>query len=207
MSNPVPIPFQLSPLIAIYEDETDFTIRTSDSALAKLISPAVIKLLDGRARKLTLITPTDTKVFKLASGAPLAPSAHSAPSAPAPDHPGQTAPPPNVPAPPLPASARISQDLSAPPAPELADEHLAELARQREEEAAQAEQQQLNSQSPDLPADSPSAPRKRSHERPKPAALPTACGRCLGSGALEGGGACPVCHGKGSVAHWGRARR
>lgn len=179
MSDPV----QLAPMLSIYEDDGEITMRTSDSPISKQVSAKVISLIQEMAkpRKVTLITPTDTKVFKFA---PAAQTTQSEPSAP--------------PTPPIRARERIVQDESAPPAPEIADEFEKELQEQEKAEAEIKEEANVE----EMPV------RKRAKQRPEPSSeLQSTCGRCFGTGALEGGGACPVCRGKGSIAHYGRRGR
>jgi hypothetical protein len=190
MSNPT----QLAPMIALYEDEGDFTLRVSDSTLAKSTSVALLKEIGAAhgARKLTLITPTDTKVFKFTAGAvngtspAPSPAATAAPTAARPIPPAQ------------------AQDQSAPPSPELV-EYEAEIA---EATRVQAEIDRENGKAVkfDEPTPEPAPARKR-ERAPRPAGTPTSCGRCSGAGTIQGGGTCPVCKGAGSVAKWGAGKR
>lgn len=196
-------PVQLAPMLAVYEDDGEFTMRVADSALAKTVTPVVLKAIgeSAKARKLTLITPTDTKVFKFGGGP--APPVQQLPT--------------TVASPPPKARERIVQDSSAPPAPEIVEEEFIDAENQRAlDEAAEAErlQQQMtreNSRQVDFqqPVEDEvqEAPRTRKRTpRPEPVAN-AACGRCGGQGALEGGGTCPVCQGRGAIAHYGRGRR
>ena len=117
---------------------------------------------------------------------------------------------------------RIYQDAAAPPAPELAVqemERLLEEAAQAEKDAAQvAENQRFQrqqavqaSQEPsDVPAEQTAEaakPRKREPRQLATSGRP--CGRCGGGGQIQGEagfvGACPVCHGVGTVKQWDRA--
>jgi hypothetical protein len=196
-------PVQLAPLLAIYEDEGEYTLRVSDSSLAKQLSSTITRSIgeNGGARKLVLITPTDTKVFKFG---PKNPSAKIQ-SEPYESKVGQMSqrdmirpePPPQI------------ADASAPPSPELAA-YEAEIA---ESDRLQREIDRENRKSVDLPvseepAEDASAPKTRKRTpRPQSNTIPTACGRCQGHGAIEGGGGCPVCRGSGSVSHYGRNSR
>jgi len=204
----VTTPIQLTPTLAIFEDDGEFTVRVNDSPLAKSLTPALLKAIGDAtdARKLTLLTPTDTKIFKLNGKGPV-----QAPPAPESTTKAAIPNPPNVPTP-----SRISQDLSAPPAPELAEEAIDEYDRAMEEarkaEEEQREMERLNRQSVDLPEPTPdtepdSRPTVRKRDRSRPAPAPTStCGRCGGAGMLDGGGACPVCQGRGQIAKWGSRR-
>lgn len=222
----VSAPVQLAPLLSLYADEGDFTLRLDGSPLAQKVGPEIIRLLSGNGgRRLTILTPTDTKIFKL-NGATHA----SFPSAPAPsatspidsevedssipEPTDQTHPRPRVP-----AKTRIQQDMSAPPSPELAEEEAEEIQRiraeEREAERLRKEMEAANRADPNLPPlpteeeeEAAQAPRvRRRASRPEPStAAETPCGRCFGAGQLDGGGACPVCHGKGSHQLYGRRR-
>lgn len=183
-------PTQLAPMIALYEDEGEYTLRVSDSVLAKSMSVAVLKTIGEStgARRLTLITPTDTKVFKFGAQ----PSGTSATIAP-------------VAVPIAPRSARPAQvaDPSAPPSPEMV-EYEAEMAQ------AAATQAAMDAENAKTVVFEPTPELKKPIKRERaarPTGTPTSCGRCAGSGALPGGGTCPVCKGKGSVAKWGARTR
>ena len=208
-------PIQLTPTLAIFEDDGEFTVRVNDSPLAKSLTPALLKAIGDAtdARKLTLLTPTDTKIFRL--NGPDRGKTESA-SSPSPKTESRglqsdAAPKESIPNP----LRRISQDQSAPPAPELAEEAIDEYDRAMEEarkaEEEQREMERLNRQNVDLPEPEPDAapdrpaPRKRDRSRPAPAPTST-CGRCGGAGMLGGGGACPVCQGRGQIAKWGSRR-
>lgn len=215
-------PIQLSPSLAIYDDDGELTIRTSDQGQWKLITPQVLKAIGDslHPRKVTLVTPTDTKVFKFGQNGKEAGNGRlhndsatkdtgrgneagsSATSTSSGEDSGRR------PQEPLPRpSARIQQDHSAPPAPEIVadaqDEFEQELRRQ------QLEQVEIEKAQREDQASAPDAqPRVKSRERPQPEArTETACGRCYGQGKLDGGGICPVCRGKGSIAKWGRGRK
>lgn len=203
-------PVQLAPMLAVYEDDGEFTMRVADSALAKTVTPVVLKAIGeySKARKLTLITPTDTKVFKFGGGVSqgILPPGSPATS-------GASTPEPRQPFPK--ASQRIIQDSSAPPAPELVEEEFIDAENQRAlDEAAQAEklQQQMareNSRPVEFQPEPEEVQEPRPRKRtPRPEPVPNAaCGRCGGAGALDGGGTCPVCQGKGAISHYGRGRR
>lgn len=198
MSDPV----QLAPTLAIFEDDGDFTVRVNESPLAKSLTPALLKAIGEltKAKKLTLLTPTDTKIFKL-NGNVQSTAAQPSPSE---DVPPQT-PPSRV--------RRISQDQSAPPAPEVAEEAIDEydqaLAEAKKAEQEIAHMERSNRQQVDFPEPEPEPEqtkvRKRDRARPEPVAN-SACGRCGGTGDI-GGGACPVCRGRGQIAKWGTGRR
>jgi hypothetical protein len=121
---------------------------------------------------------------------------------------------------PIPARRKpqIFQDAAAPPAPELVEAEMDRLlaeAQQAEADAAKAaEDQRFQAQQAiqagqDPPTEAETAkpsPRKR-----EPRALATSgrpCGRCGGGGQVMGEagfqGACPVCHGEGTVKTWDR---
>ena len=127
------------------------------------------------------------------------------------------------PLPPTRRKPQIFQDAAAPPAPELAEAEMARLiaeAEQGERDAAKLAEDrrfqrqqaiQAGADQPDPavadPAEAKPTPRKR-----EPRALATTgrpCGRCAGQGQIAGesgySGACPVCHGEGSVKTWDRA--
>lgn len=192
MSDPV----QVIPFLSAFSDDGEFTVRVDDSPLAKVIAPAIIKVIgqENGARKLTLLTPSDTKIFKFGNG-----SSKSIAS-PGPE-------PLLSPARPTgPARPVIEQDLSTPPSPETAeyDAEMREAMRlQREIEKQNSEEVQFP-ETEETPSDKPPVRRKRS---PRPESAPSStCGRCAGEGKLLGGGTCPVCRGRGSVAHFGRAK-
>lgn len=220
-------PVQLAPLLAIYEDEGDYTIRVAAGARAKALSSPLVKIIGelGDARKLTFITPLDTRVFRLggknghqgsaALGNPDAggeggESRRAVEAEAGPVHQVPTR---------RPARDRISQDPAAPPSPELVEELEADEATRyaaealREEQEAvreQRAQQRLMAQEaapPDTPApDLPEVPARRARQ-PRQQPVPnSSCGRCVGSGMLDGGGQCPVCRGTGQVAVWGSKR-
>ena len=116
---------------------------------------------------------------------------------------------------------RIYQDAAAPPAPELAEAEMAKLL----EEAAQAEadvarvaedqrfqRQQAVQAGADPVEVEAEAPAKATPRKREPRQLATTgrpCGRCGGGGQIQGEagfvGACPVCHGEGTVKTWDRA--
>lgn len=183
-------PVQLAPMLAVYEDEGEFTLRISDSPLAKIVSPQVIKAIGEsvKARKLTLITPTDTKVFKFdAREVADAPNSDTPRSEVARQQPSQ----------------RQIPDTSAPPSAEAAAEYL-HAAELEEGQRFAREQERLNStDAVDVVGEAEPAPRTRKRT-PRPQSIPTACGRCHGQGVIEGGGGCPVCQGKGSISHYGK---
>lgn len=182
-------PVQLAPMLAVYEDDGEFTVRVSDSPLAKSVSPQVIKAIGEAtgARKLTLVTPTDTKVFKFGAkvSSPRTPSVIAQPATPEP----AKSPPQQV------------ADPSAPPSAEMA-EYEAEMAQaaatQRAIEAENNKVVEFKTEEQEP------KPRKRT---PRPTGTPSSCGRCSGTGAIDGGGTCPVCRGQGSVAKWGTRTR
>src|SRR5271170_7303314 len=113
-------------MLAVYEDDGEFTVRTSDSALAKSVTPQVIKAIGEsvKARKLILITPTDTKVFKFGG------SGHAAGTASTAATPAGPSQPETRPSLPPKARERILQDSSAPPAPEILEEEYVDAANQ-----------------------------------------------------------------------------
>lgn len=116
----------------------------------------------------------------------------------------------------------IFQDAAAPPAPELAEAEMDRLlaeAEQAEREASrvvedrrfQTQQAIQAGQEPvadPVEAEAAATPRRARRER----ALATTgrpCGRCGGGGRIVGDagftGACPVCHGEGTVKTWDRS--
>lgn len=118
---------------------------------------------------------------------------------------------------------QIFQDAAAPPAPELAEQQMAEMiaeAAAAEKDAAAAAEQtryqrqqavQQGQEAADIPAEDPAtaaAPRPRRREPRSLATTGRPCGRCGGGGQVVGeagfAGACPVCHGDGSVKTWDR---
>lgn len=189
-------PIQLAPMLAVYEDDGEFTVRVSDSPLAKSVSPQVIKAIGEAtgARKLTLITPTDTKVFKFGKKESL----NSAQEIRNPQR-QQNSPAHEV----EPPATRQIPDPSAPPSPEMAEYNremaeAAAVARQMEQENGKA----VDFKTPEAPVEKQT--RKRT---PRPAGTPTSCGRCSGAGTINGGGTCPVCRGTGQIAKWGTGKR
>jgi len=113
---------------------------------------------------------------------------------------------------------QIFQDAAAPPAPELAVaemERMLEEAAQAEQDAAkvaedrrfQAQQAIQAGQEPD--AVEAEAPKPRARRERSLATTGRACGRCGGGGQIVGeagyAGACPVCHGEGTVKTWDRS--
>jgi hypothetical protein len=178
-------PVQIVPTLTILEDEGEFTVRVGSQGNAAAIAQAVVPLLAGLgARKLLLITPMDTKVFKF-DGVTSKPESGANPA----------------------PSRRIIADQGAPPTPDEADAEY-ERYRQQEAEAERIAQEQASTACAD-----PGLPDQESAETPvkrtKARVLPTQnlCGRCAGGGTLEGGGPCPVCKGSGKVAQWGRKTR
>jgi hypothetical protein len=185
-------PQQLEAVLAIFEDDGDFTVRVGPQVNAKSISQAVVPLIASLgAKKLLLITPLETKVFKF-NGAPAAPPVRSAE--------------------PVPRQTRIVQDGGAPPSAEDAAAEFEEYVRKEEEaervlremDAASKADPQLTTEE-DAPAQKPV---RRSNKTPEAQVDNTsACGRCQGHGAIAGGGTCPVCRGKGVIGKWGGRRR
>ena len=198
-------PVQLIPALTLLEDGGEFTLRVSEAKWAGELGRSIISLIGGLgiARKLLIITPTDTKVFKF-SPAPAKAETQAGEQGDAST--------PRVEAPPLKASQRISQDTSAPPSPELVGEYEEELRAQAAAEREIAAQQREMAQDALPPTEDEETvvemPRKRGRPSKAAAALRAAspCGRCDGGGAIEGGGTCPVCMGKGSIAKWGGRR-
>jgi len=182
MSNSIPI--QLAPMLAVYEDDGEFTLRVSDSSLAKSVSANVIKAIGetAGARKLILVTPTDTKVFKFGDKKPSI------------DNKVVQMEPKKVP-------VHQIQDPSAPPSPEI-EEYEREAA---EATQLQRELEKDNATPVEFPKDDEPveqvAPKTRKRT-PRPQNLPTGCGRCGGQGIIAGGGTCPVCRGQGAVSHY-----
>ena len=203
-------PIQIIPLLSVFADDGEFTLRVDGSELAKLLTPQITSAIGqvSKARKLTLLTPTDTKIFKFTP-----PQNGSTPNA----APAENPPPERTPDPPPPIKARdrVIQDQSAPPAPEVASEAINEyemqLIEQQKAEREMREAQRENSKTVEFPAPAeeepaPSARKRVAKERPQPTSV-TACGRCQGRGSIGGGGACPVCRGQGAISHFGRGRR
>ena len=116
---------------------------------------------------------------------------------------------------------RIYQDAAAPPAPELAEAEMAKLleeAAQAEQDAAKvAEDQRFQRQQAvqagadpvEVEAEAPAKATPRKREPRQLATTGRPCGRCGGGGQIQGEagfvGACPVCHGEGTVKTWDRA--
>jgi hypothetical protein len=178
MSDPV----QVVPFLTACVDDGEFTLRVDDSPLAKAVAPVLLQAI-GRsegARKLTLVTPSDLKVYKF-NGRPV-PQPQPAPV--------QEEPP----------RVTLSQDRNAPPAPEIAeyDQSMAEAAG-----IARLMAQQ-NSEVVAFPDGQAGVKKPARKESPAPS---SACGRCRGQGTLEGGGSCPVCQGRGMITRFGRQRR
>lgn len=194
-------PVQIIPALTLLEDEGEITLRIGSQTWAATLGQELVKLVPslGIGRKLILITPTDTKVFKF--------SAEKNDKKPPPPetfgrgHSEETAP--------KPASARIHQDFSAPMAPELVGEYEEELRRQaNDEEQVRAQQKEMATEvAPiDTAEEEVATPRKRGRPSKAVQSLANAasCGRCGGGGALEGGGMCPVCQGAGAFVKYGR---
>ena len=182
-------PVQVVPFLTACVDEGEFTLRVDDSALAKTVAPLLLKAIGEAegARKLTLVTPSDLKVYRF----------NGKPSAPQPVPQPAEKPPPHV---------MLSQDHGAPPAPEIADyeRQMAEAARL---ERLMAQQ---NSEVVEFPQGEPKPTAKKppaGKKEPVSQAPVSACGRCRGAGMLEGGSACPVCQGRGVITRFGRQRR
>jgi hypothetical protein len=189
----VSAPIQIVPTLIILEDEGEFTVRVGGQTNAAQIAQAVVPLLAGLgARKLLLITPLETKVFKFDSvkmamtGAEAIAEKLRAEQAERP---------------------RIVRDQGAPPTAEEADAEYARYqAEEREAERVAQEQASTAAADPQLPTEEESPqPLKRSKAR----VLPTQniCGRCGGAGTLDAGAVCPVCKGGGKIAQWGRKVR
>ena len=195
-------PIQLIPALTILEDSGEFTVRIGEARWAADMGRQIVTLIGstGVARKLVIITPSDTKVFKFAphaeTGEATSATRHVTAASPAPLRPSQ----------------RISQDTAAPPAPELVGEFEEELARQQKAEAEIAVQQRELKADPQITPEAEEGvveiPKRRGRPSKVEATLKAAtfCGRCQGRGTLEGGGTCPVCRGAGSIAHYGRGR-
>jgi hypothetical protein len=217
-------PVQLAPLLAIYEDDGDYTIRVGDGAHARSLSQPLVKLIGdlGGARKLTFITPMDTRVFKLggSNGSSANGQENSSANGELRGHePVQYERTEPRPLPPRPVRERISQDWAAPPSPELVAEleqdeagrEAAEALRQEQQDALEVRaQQRLMAQEP-TPADTPPPeipePPQRRQRQPRQSPVANAtCGRCQGAKIIEGGGTCPVCRGEGSTYKWGTKR-
>ncbi len=179
-------PIQIVPTLTLLEDDGEFTVRVGGQENAAGLAQAIVPLLAKLgARKLLLITPMDTKVFKFDSPS----SGNGVASA----------------APPV---RKVIADQGAPPTAEAADaEYERYQAEEQETERVAEEQARVAGDDPNLPAEELSEPIVR--ERKKARVLPTQnpCGRCAGAGALEGGGPCPVCKGTGKIAQWGRNTR
>jgi hypothetical protein len=189
-------PVQIPPTIAMYEDEGDWTVRVGAQDNAKQIAQAVVPLLAGLgARKLFLITPFDTKVYKFDS--PNGKASHVSASSDTPR-----------------TRKTVIADEGAPP---TAEDAASDFERFVEEEAAaekvRQEMERTAAADPHLPVEQEEeAPTKRGPGRPRKTEeniqpSGTACGRCQGEGTIAGGGACPVCRGKGVIAKWGGRRR
>jgi len=180
-------PVQVVPFLTACVDEGEFTLRVDDSALAKAVAPLLLKAIGEAegARKLTLVTPSDLKVYRF-NGKPSTPQA-----------------PPQTPEKP-PPQVTLSQDHGAPPAPEIADyeRQMAEAAKMARLMAQQNSEVVEFPQGEARPAAKKPPPGKKEAQTP-----PSACGRCRGAGMLEGGGACPVCQGRGVITRFGRQRR
>lgn len=198
-------PIQLIPALTVLEDGGEFTVRIGEAKWAADLGRQIVTLIGstGVARKLVIVTPSDTKVFKFDRSAGDAKPATQRAEI-------------DVPLPPSPPSLkpsqRISQDTAAPPAPELVGEFEEELARQQKAEAEIAAQQKELKADPQITPETEEGvveiPKRRGRPSKVEATLKaaTACGRCQGQGTLEGGGTCPVCRGAGSIAHYGRGR-
>lgn len=197
-------PIQLIPALTVLEDSGEFTVRIGEAKWAADLGRQIVTLIGstGVARKLVIVTPSDTKVFKFdrQAGEVRPTTQRTEIDVPAPSPPS------------LKPSQRISQDTAAPPAPELVGEFEEELERQRKAEAEiVAQQKELKSDPQITPDDEEGVveiPKRRGRPSKVEATLKaaTACGRCQGQGSLEGGGTCPVCRGVGSIAHYGRGR-
>lgn len=199
-------PVQITALLSVFADDGEFTLRVDGSELAKILTPQVTRMIgeSATARKLTLLTPTDTKIFKFTP-----PAGVNDP--PAPQLPTEVIH--AVPNPAPRARERVIQDFSAPPAPEVAAEDIDEfdqtLKDQQKAEQEMRLAEKMVKSDPQLPVEESPVPavRKRTaKERPTPTTV-AACGRCTGQGVIDGGGACPVCRGQGSIPHFGRGGR
>lgn len=187
---------QIAPFVSAFSDDGEFTLRVDDSPLAKAIAPMLIKAIgeQERARKLTLLTPTDTKIFKFGVQNGKAISSNAPTQV-------ETTPPKEAETEP---EFILEQDDNAPPSPELV------ALDQEQQEAARAarEMERLNRASSVM--EIPEATTSRRVQRPKadaPVKPASPCGRCEGTGQVVGGGSCPVCRGKGSITHFGRRAR
>lgn len=203
-------PIQLIPALTILEDSGEFTVRIGAEKWATDLGRQIVTLIGstGVARKLLIITPTDTKVFRFdAAKAPDRSSLVTETKREIASDDVSTVRPAT-----LRPSQRISQDTAAPPAPELVGEFEEELARQQKAEAEIAAQQKELKADPQITPEAEEGvveiPKRRGRPSKVEATLKaaTACGRCQGQGSLDGGGACPVCRGAGSIAHYGRGR-
>ena len=181
------VPTQIVPTLTILEDEGEFTVRVGGQQNAQKIAQSIVPLLAGLgARKLLLITPMDTKVYKFDGNQQ------------APDRPADTIRTPRT---------RVIADAGAPPTAEAADAEYARYqAEEREAERLAQEQSAITGADPQLPAEE-SAPITRAKSKSKVLPTQNPCGRCQGGGTLEGGGTCPVCKGSGVIAQWGRKTR
>ena len=191
-------PQQLSPTLVLIEDEGDWTVRVGDQANAKQVSQAVVPILATLgAKKLLLITPFDTKVFKFDT-----PGNGKAPASAG----GRTPAMPEAPRKPV-----VYQDEGAPPSPEDATTDFERfIEEERVAEAKRLEMERLNTADPNLPVveEMPANVVKRA-KAPKDQITPagSSCGRCQGEGTLLGGATCTVCRGKGKIAKWGGRKR
>lgn len=193
-------PIQIIPALTILNDDCDFTVRVGADSWASDLGRQIVSIIGGMniAKKLTILTPNDTKVFKFNSNPGGVEKGVERPRA-------EAAPPIQ----PRRASERISQDSAAPPAPELVGEWAEELAAQQKAEAEVAAMERANKQDalPQQEEEQVEAPAPRKRGRSSKVAetirSATACGRCQGAGVLDGGGQCPVCQGKGGIRKWG----
>ena len=177
------VPTQIVPTLTILEDEGEFTVRVGGQDNAAGLAQAIVPLLAKLgAKKLLIITPMDTKVYKFDAQAPK-PQESGVQSAP---------------------SRRVIADAGAPPTAEAADEEYQRYQRE-EAEAERLAAEQAATAGADPGIESEPVTRKNTRARVLPTQNP--CGRCQGAGTLDGGGACPVCHGKGQIAQWGRKAR
>lgn len=197
------IPTQIIPQITLLEDDGDITIRVGEAKWASELGQAIIKMVTtmGVGKKVLIITPTDTRGFRLSPTVSADTvlrkqqedaAAIAIPGNEAAENPIQA----------LRPSQKISQDFTAPLSPELVAELKAQEEAERELEAQQRELSQDAAPVGEDEDEKVPAPRKRG--RPKITELKPLqdCGRCGGAGALEGGGACPVCRGKGQLAKY-----